>query len=294
MKEKLQQLLGEEITRFELKGKGACNNAYYVETESGKRLIIKEERPDKELSEQNVLHVEAELIRQLSALHLATPIPKVVFVEQNPEVFGYEFIEGERLYDVWKDFSEAEREAICHDLGAFHAEIGTKVRKEVALATGIKLNPSSGLHPQVEEEYHQIQALTDIPEDFKLLARKAKKIFNETLDLGVFQFLHNDCHPQNIISKDKKIAGIIDFGDSEYGEIAKEFSRYIRDFPDHFDHIVRAYENISGNKLSRERLITNSYLSGLIDRVKAYRKGGEDRAKAVKAVAKYKELMDRF
>lgn len=292
MKQKLQKLLGEEITLLELKGKGACNNAYYVETESGQRLIVKEERADKELTEQNTLPVEAGLIVLLSTLDLALPIPKVQFVGEDPDMFGYEYIEGELLFDVWKDLSEEERIAICNALGNFHAEIGQKVSKELAQTTGIKINPSSKLHPEVEKEYHEILGYTNIPEEFGLLAQKARKIFDQTLDLGVFQFLHNDCHPKNIIAKDKKIAAIIDFGDSEYGEIAKEFSRYIRDYPDYVEHIIRAYEKASGNKLSRERLITNSYLSGLIDKVHAYRKGGEDREKAVKAVAKYKELIN--
>ena len=37
LKNKIQEILGKEITTFVLKGKGACNNAYYIETVDSKR-----------------------------------------------------------------------------------------------------------------------------------------------------------------------------------------------------------------------------------------------------------------
>ena len=109
-----------------------------------------------------------------------------------------------------------------------------------------------------------------------------------------FQFIHNDSHHENIIIKDQKIAGIIDFGESKYGEVAKEFSRYIRDYPNYVEYIIRSYEKVSGNKLSRERLISNAFLSGLIDHIEGYRKGEESRLKAERAIEKYKEMIDKF
>ncbi len=290
MKKKIQELLGEEIILFELKAKGACNNAYFIETASGGKYIVKEERAIKDFKPQNTLLVEANIIQQLSPLDLSIPIPRISFVLQDPEMFGYEFMEGDILKDVWRDLSEQERITICRSLGFFHAEIGKVVTAEMVVRSGALINLSPKLHPEVEQDYILILDLSDIPPAWKTLAQQAKNIFDQTPDLGVFQFIHNDAHHENIIIQDKRIAGIIDFGESEYGEVSKEFSRYIRDYPDYAEYIIGAYEQASGHKLSRERLISNAFLSGLIDHVKDYQKGGEDQLRAEQAVSKYKEL----
>jgi thiamine kinase-like enzyme len=155
----------------------------------------------------------------------------------------------------------------------------------------VVIDPSPKLHPEVEADYHRLIKDETTPQHFKDLAQKAKDILDTTLDETIFQFLHNDAHPENIIIKDKQISGIIDFGNAEYGEIAKEFSRYIRDFPHHFTHIVSAYENASCNKLSHRRLVSNALLSGFIDIVESYHKGGEEKAKAEKVISIYKDLL---
>lgn len=294
MKKTIQKLLGEGIIIFEVKGKGYCNNAYYVETQSGKKFIIKEERPDGELKEQNSLTVEAHVIQELSKLNFSIPLPKIRFVSKEPTMFGYTYIEGEPLIDTWKKLTQEERIRICQDLGNFHAELGQRINETMAREMGIQINMYKGLHPEVEEEYCKILTFTDIPNGWKTFAQKAKTVFDQTLELGVFQFLHNDAHHENIIVKDGEITGIIDFGDSEYGEVAREFSRYIRDFPDHAEYIIKAYEKASGHKLSRERLLSNSFLSGLMDNVEDYRKGGADRTRAEGAVEKYKEMLRGF
>lgn len=290
LKLRIQELLGEEIAKFILKGKGAVNFAYQVETANGK-YIVKQEREDKEFQPQNDLVVEATIIQKLESLNLSLPIPKVVFVSDDPKMYGYKYIEGEILRSVWDSLTEEEKMNICHSLGHFHAEIGKKVTKEMSGASGIKINDSSGLHPEVAKDYDRLILDANIPSEFKSLAMKAKKIFDQTLDKIFFQFLHNDAQHENILIKDKEISGIIDFGEAEYGEVAKEFSRYIRDFPDHFQYIISAYEEETGNKLSHERLVSNALLSGFIDIIEDYRKGGESREKAEKAIEKYKKLL---
>jgi adenylate kinase family enzyme len=164
----------------------------------------------------------------------------------------------------------------------------------MAESLGITIDLSTGLHPEVSRDYELILQNSQVPDSFKILARRAKEIFDITEHDILFQFLHNDAHHENVLIKNKQISGIIDFGNAEYGEIAKEFSRYIRDFPFHFQYIVSAYEKASGNKLSYTRLVTNSFLSGLIDTVGDYLKGGEGRVNAEKAMARYKKLIDTY
>ncbi len=291
LQQKIQEFLNKEITLFELKGKGDCNYAYYVETRDGGKYIIKQEREHKETEDQNDLVVEGNLLKKLYATNLSTPVPKVVFVSENSKLYGYEYIEGELMREAWGSLSEGERIDICRSLGRFHAEIGKKFTKEMCEMSGIDINNSIEPHPQIIKDYERLIFDPKVPIDFIDLAKEAKKMFDGTADKVVFQFLHNDGHHENVIIKNKEISGIIDFGDSEYGEIAKEFSRYIRDYPDYFQHIVSAYEEVSGNKLSYQRLISNALLSGFVEIVEDYYKGEDDREKAQKIMAKYETLM---
>ena len=288
---KIQSILSQEITKFSLKGKGACNNAYFVETINGKRYIVKQERIDKETYEQNSLIIEANVIKKLCDMNLSVPIPTVVFVSENPNMYGYEYIEGEMMKSIWPSLSEDERINLCREIGFFHAEIGALISKDIAKEVGLKIDPSIDVHPEVLEQYSRMIVDKEVPEDFRLLVIKARNTFDATNSKNFFQFIHNDPHHENILVKDKKISGIIDFGDAEYGDVTKEFSRYIRDYPDYFEYIVSAYEEKSGNKLSRSHLISNALVCGFNEIVEDYNKGGEDKIKALKCIEKYKELL---
>lgn len=254
---------------------------------------MKQERERKETEDQNDLVVEGNVIKQLYETGLTIPVPNIVFVSENPKLYCYEYIEGELMRGLWSALTEDERISICRELGRFHAEIGMKFSKEMAKESGVDINESIGFHPQITEQYHAHVAAADVPDNFKQLVKEAKHIFDGTTDKVVFQFLHNDGHHENVIIRmeDKKIAGIIDFGDAEWGETAKEFSRYIRDYPDYFEHIVGSYEEVSGNKLSRRRLVSNALVSGFNEIVEDYRKGGEARVRAEDAIEVYRNLL---
>ncbi len=291
LRAKIQGCLGKEITQFVLKGKGACNNAYYIETVDGGKYIVKQEREQKESEPQNTLLIEAAIAKHLHNLGLSIPIPHVVFVSEHPITYGYEYIDGEMMIGVWDSLSEDERIGICQNLGHFHAEIGKKVDKETSQKIGIKIDEFQGLHPEVLKEYHELTKSDDVPDHFKSLAETAMGIFNETLDRSIFQFIHNDAHHENVLIKNRKISGIIDFGNTEYGEVTKEFSRYIRDFPEYFTYIVSAYEKESGHQLSYKHLVSNALLSGFVDIIEEYRKGGNSREKAVSMITTYQKLL---
>lgn len=295
LKVKIEKILAKQITEFSLKGKGDCNYAYYVETIDGGKYIVKVEREQKQTQDQNDLIVEGNIIRHLYNAKPSVPVPNVVAVSENPKLYVYEYIEGNLMRGAWGSLSEEEKIDICHSLGRFHAEIGQKVTKEMCVVSGVEISESVGLRPKViEEEYDRLILESDVPETFKDLVKEAKMIFDTTTDKLIFQFIHNDGHPENILIKDKKIAGIIDFGDAEYGDVAKEFSRYVRDIPDYFKYIISSYEEVSGNKLSLERVVSNALISGFPEIVEDYRKGGEDRAKAEKTVETYRRLIGKM
>lgn len=294
LKQTIQTYLPDEITEFNLKGKGCVNYAYYIETKSGGKYIVKIEREDAIYIPPNSLMVEATLIQNLASFHVHIPIPKVIFISTDPLMYGYEYLEGEVLKSAWHHLTEEERIQICTSLGNFHAEVGIKISEEDAIAMGVVVNRSTDVHPKHLSDYDGALQNEEIPEAYKTLARKAKELFDTTHENVYFQFLHNDGHRENVLIKDTKISGIIDYGNAEYGEIAKEFAHYIREFPHHFQYIVSAYEEKTGNKLSYERLIAYSYLSSLSDFVSEYCKGGEPRIHAEAAIVEYSRLMATY
>lgn len=293
LKANLADLLGERITKLTLKGTGYCNHAYYVETERGGRYIVKQRRTDTDGVEQNSLPVEGRLIELLSSLNLSIPLPHVVLITEHPPMYGYDFIDGEQLIDVWSGLSEQERIVVCHHLGRWHAELGLAMTKAMAIASGVQVDESRVLDPEIVNELSQILASNDVPDSWKALARQARTIFDATAGDAVFKFLHNDAHHENILIKNKQIVGIIDFGDAEYGELTQEFSRYIRDYPEYWEHILVAYEVASGQRINRDRLVSYSFLAGLDDRIEDYRRGGLDRTNAETGFVAYQRLFNR-
>jgi Ser/Thr protein kinase RdoA (MazF antagonist) len=292
LKVKIEKILDKQITEFSLKGQGDCNYAYYFETTDGSKYIAKVEREQKQTQDQNDLIVESNIISQLYDAKPSVPVPHVVAASENPKLYIYEYIEGELMRGVWGALSEEEKIDIGRSLGQFHAEIGQKLTKEMCAISGVEISEATGLRPKViEEEYDRLILEPDVPNTFKDLVKEAKRIFDGTTGKLIFQFIHNDGHPENILIKDKKIVGVIDFGDAEYGDVAKEFSRYVRDIPDYFKYIISSYEEVSGNKLSLERVVSNALISGFPEIVEDYRKGGEDRARAEKTVETYKRLL---
>lgn len=285
----IETSLGEPISDISLLGRGCCNNAYRIQTSAPARYIFKEKQTDAVLTEQNSLSIEAGLIQELAKLPVPIPVPKVVFVSHDPEIYGYEYIEGEQMRDAWPKLSEAKRIEICEKLGEFHAFIGQHISKAKARILGLIIDESTDLHPETCLEYDDILASKNTPERIKTLAREARRILDETEDACVFQFIHYDAHHENILIKEERISGIIDFGDAEYGEMAKEFSRYIRDFPDYFMHIVSSYEKHSGHRLNRDRLVCFSFLSGLTDRLEEIQMGGDSEKKALESIGFYEE-----
>jgi aminoglycoside phosphotransferase (APT) family kinase protein len=291
LESQIQENLPSPIKEISLKGSGSCNDAYYIVTEDDKKYLVKLEKEVKEFTPENTLVVEAKVAQALEALDLDTPIPHVTFVSENPDMYGYEYIEGDLLRGAWNDFTHDEKITIFKSLGKFHADIAREISKEKAEAIGVQINLSADLHPENLEEHEEIFKNDSVPQNFKDLLIRAKEIVDSTEDKAVFHFLHGDAHHENIIVQDKKVSGFIDFGNSEYGEVSKEFSRYIRDFPDYFQYIVSEYEKVSGDDLSHERLIAFSCASGFIDVVEMYLEGGEEKEKAEESVRVYEELL---
>jgi Ser/Thr protein kinase RdoA (MazF antagonist) len=290
----VEDSLGTTVTEFRFFSRGAVNNVYYLETTGGDKCLVKVERDDKEFQPQNSLSVEAAVANQLSTMNLSIPTPTVRFVTVDPVMYGYDYIEGTTLRSVWSELTEERRVEICKKIGVFHGELAANFTKEAAVSVGICIDYSRGLHPEVQQEYEQFRIDDSLPQQWRELLDTAKMLFDQTNEDCIFKFVHNDGHHENILIDNNHISGFIDFGNAEFGEVAKEFSRYIRDYPDYFQHIVEAYEAQTGLVLSCKRLISNAFVSGFAEFVEAYQAGGDTRLKAEEAVETYQKLLRAY
>ena len=287
----IQHFFTQKILSCELLGSGCSNDAYLIQTNDAKKYVAKRARNAPEHKAQNTLFLEAKLLEFLSPKHLCIFIPKIVFLSENPDMYGYEYIPGMLLTKIWEEIHPLVKISISKQLWQFHAELGKNISRKESWKLWLNIDLSPDLHPESLEDLRKIHGDPDIPGDIKHLALSMRKVLENTFSDLHFQFLHNDAHHENILVADAEITGFIDFWEAEYGEITKEFSRYIRDFPDYWQYIVQSYEEHSWNMLSCERLISYSFLAGLIDNIEMWKKWGEKRDQANKNIMWYKNAL---
>jgi aminoglycoside phosphotransferase (APT) family kinase protein len=297
----IQSLLNKEIKTFSPKGRGMCNNTYFVEASDGKKYLIKEEREDKETNEQNDLVTEGNVIKRLYDLEPTLPIPNVVFVSDNPKMYGYEYVEGEMMVDAWEKLTESEKVDVAKSIGAFHANIGKRLTVDQAREVGIIVDKSTGLDSSGEKK---IQDFLDdnVPESYKETVQRAKKLFDETQEYAIFQCIHNDTHNENTILHDQSLAAVIDFGDCEYGDVHREFAYHVRRYPEYLEHFIAGHKASSGKELSLKRIISYAVIADAKE-VAYYYHNPEREAENVlrlgmltadKRMANYKSLMNQL
>jgi len=263
LRQQTQELLGKDVVDFQFKGKGCANEAYYARTNDGAEYLIKKERDVIDLPEENDLIVEANVIRKLNQSDPALPIPHIIIISDVPKLFAYKYIAGELMIHTWNKLSEEQRIELCQNLGEFHSKIAKHINKEEAKKLGINIYESPGLSETEEKNFKNFISNTKLPESLRAQAQHSRFIFDETASDVIFHFIHNDAHNENIIISNGKLASIIDFGDCEYNDIHKDFCFYIRFYPEYLEYFVKGYENASGRKLSRKRLISYAMLKDL-------------------------------
>jgi thiamine kinase-like enzyme len=159
-------------------------------------------------------------------------------------------------------------------LGKFHAQLGKALTIEEINALQIANNPQAGLEKETEEDVARFLHDTAIPHPYKQLVKRLYEVFNETTSAACLGLCHNDSHHENILLNEGKLACIIDFGDSCRGDVHSEFARYVQDYPQYAEIIIRNYEQLSGQNLCRERILALTILETVDDLRTEYLKNG--------------------
>lgn len=242
-----------------------CNYAWYIITDDGKKYMIKQEKEVKEESEQNDLFVEARTIQKLNIKKPSLPIPQVIFIVENPKMYCYQYAEGIIIRETWQFLSEQERITLCEDLGKFHFDLGYALTQEEIKQLRLKIDEAYHLEEETQEDIERFLADTTIDIEYKNVVATIYQTYQQTMQFVHLGLCHNDSHYENILVHHGKLSCVVDFGDTDFGDVHREFTRYFQDYPDYYELIVQTYENLSGRKLSRKRIIAQSILENLDD-----------------------------
>lgn len=156
--------------------------------------------------------VEAEILKQCKKLGVPVTIP--TRIEQISDELAYTispYIEGDDVGSVCTDLNEVE----LYQLGF---EAGKYLRKMHQIAAPITLPPwherSMAKHNRYVIDYKNCGFLYPDAEKINIFIENHKG----ALEQRPSTFQHDDYHLRNIITKDKKIVGIIDFDNRDYGD----------------------------------------------------------------------------
>ncbi|MFN7118048.1 MAG: aminoglycoside phosphotransferase family protein [Saprospiraceae bacterium] len=265
LKNTIEARLGKKIRAISLLGQGMCNNTWQIITENNDKYVIKQARLDQEENEQNDLLLEAKIIQRLNQKNPSLPVPRLLFITENPTMYAYHYISGNLMQEAWQHLSAAEKNSLCKDLAKFHYELGQTLSLEEAHDLGIFVNAASALEAETEADVKTFLMDVNIPKKYKAIVEAMYETYYSTQDQAFLTLCHNDAHPGNIIIHQGKLSGIIDFGDAEYGDIHIEFTRYAQDYPAHFDLIIKSYESLANITLSKKRIIAQAILEGIDD-----------------------------
>ncbi len=295
LKEIIQNMLNDDIEDFSVKGNGMCNNAYYIKTKKGDEYLVKEERVNKEVEEENDLLIEARVIKTLNGINPSLLIPQIIFISEIPKMYCYKYIEGKTMRSVWSELTEEKRKTICELLGKFHYDFGKLLSQEEVKKIGMQVDVSTKLEDGVVDKVNKFLIDKKLPKKYIELAKDARNMFNSVSELAIFGFCHNDSHHENIIiNNNGEFASVIDFGDTGWRDIYNEFTRYAQDYPDYFEIILKVYEDLSGNKLSRKRLLSLTILYSIGSIQKKYHKGNKELKEAEDMMEKYADWLSQI
>jgi aminoglycoside phosphotransferase (APT) family kinase protein len=160
----------------------------------------------------------------MTAHAMGLPVPRILcYADRGPEKDGYLLmtrIPGNRLSDVHESYSDEELSAIAADIGDCLRRIrnfSSPYGKAVCGPGGQRIHVRGVPHREWDrcespEEFHtQMLEIAAIEENREDDFAEASKINEKSYRVA---FGHGDLHPHNIMVKDGRLMGLIDWGAS--------------------------------------------------------------------------------
>lgn len=206
-------------------------------------------------------HYEADILRHLRG-KTTVPIPEVLAVHDEPSYIAVGFLHGEHLsLAAQREFDAVARRQVAGQLAHFIFEMGQAIAPEALL----QLRTRYGLEDErVDENWaayiERVLHKADFP-GRPWLKQLAQEYFakwhamQKRNDLPL-QAIHDDLHNENVLFRDNKIAGILDFGLTTVGTPAQEMRQLYRVGDEMVQETISEYERLSGRRVHFEDVQT--------------------------------------
>jgi Ser/Thr protein kinase RdoA (MazF antagonist) len=259
---KTEDNLNVTVDSYSILGEGQCNTIFKIET-NNQGYCLKLEKEEKPFDELNHISVEGSILEYLNEnIDIVQYVPKLVVV--NKKYYLYEYINGKSMKESFDGFSVDTQEDICKNIAKFHYLL-EKAKKEDVLKIGVtEYKPE---RHKLGLEQHDLSILSRKNKD---LITRAFRIYEDSIDSSLHQLLHNDAHDENIFIRNNKVI-FIDFGDMIWRDVHYDFYNYVIKYPNHWESIVNEFENLSGQKINRKRIVSIAllrYLRSFLEELK--------------------------
>lgn len=219
IREIIEREFGLIVHNIAALGQGLDSTAYLVNNE----YIFKQSKHD-----EAKINLKKE-VRVLNYLKrkITLQIPDIEYYSEKYSVCGYKEIKGDKLTPgIYKNMSDDEKDMLVQDIALFLQELHS-----------VPLPDIDGLELSITDDYKSdCDALREmiydkIPDKSKeYLNNLYKRILNdERVTKYVRALCHNDLSCNHMIIQNKKLVGIIDFGDAAITDRDKDFVYLLED-----------------------------------------------------------------
>ncbi len=231
-----------EILKTEFIESGCHSLAIVINDKYIFRFPLKKEFFEKYINEEKLLKI-------LNG-KISTQIPFLTVYNIDGEVFTkHRIIDGEQYTNIGNELTEEEKLNLAKEIAVFISELHSVKSNEIEIQQ-FTADDYFIDHKYIKtlcdylNDKTEIEKLNGVLEEFKIESQKLK---DEDIVI-----CHNDLNENNILvnRKTKKLAGIIDFGNSIKRDFSSEFSSLLKyDFL-FMLQIIKEYEKITGKKVN--------------------------------------------
>jgi aminoglycoside phosphotransferase (APT) family kinase protein len=158
---------------------------------------------------------------------------KIISSSKEYEYLVADYIEGSELFGVLKELTEEQSLLLGKDIARFLMNLHSVTDASYDIGHYIPTVPRyNGSWMEGHREYIEILRNSLSAEHIsEKIITKAFDYINENINCLEYQagakLLHNDFHPKNIIVKDGRLAGVIDWECSQFGEVDFELAHLL-------------------------------------------------------------------
>lgn len=247
--------LNQKILSVQNVSRGYENNVYIVRSDTDTTVLRIPKKSAPLFSGKHQLLREYWAIKAWKKLHI--PMPKILVLDYSKKIALFDFVIETFIPGNHADILKSNREEskpIMRRLGYYLKKMHTVRTKKYGLLRAYKVGEKNTWRDAVLPEIQRICAKMSKKKMLPVSKiQKIKNYFDKNSDVLQFntpRLIHNDIYEENIILRNGKISGIIDFGDVYSGDPIFDVARAYQGLYGipHLNTMLKAYGKIDKKK----------------------------------------------